>query len=162
MQLRIKAYGGTIMDTIRQMILLGTIFLCLGVMPVSAEQAPYAITISTSQDNVKVGDDVKILIRLTNISEKEVDVALGAEELTYKVYMWDANGHLLKAKPQPTHVAGSVHVGPLYPNQSVQDGFLVANNLYDISSPGQYTIQVKDYIGVAVATSNLLTVTVTQ
>ena len=135
-------------------------------------EQPLEITISTQQSNVMAGDPIKIAIRMKNISKHDITMAaVGSNsqaELNYEIIARDKNGGMLYEtiyrKGIKRGVAGSRKLFTLKPGEEITEKANV-NKLYDLSMPGEYTIQVEKELppseGKGMIKSNTITVTVT-
>jgi hypothetical protein len=166
----------------RANVLLRASFVILSLATLAARQTPapsFSITISTTESTVKVGSKVAITILFKNISQEEVDLAKipgdHGGEFHNVVDVRDADGKLPPETEYKQELEGrrstvnGHHVLPLTsnftqflkPGDLMQDS-LVITNLYDLSKPGKYTIQIErsDDVRKTVVKSNVITVTV--
>jgi hypothetical protein len=139
----------------------------------------FALTIhSNKQERFKVGDEIRIHVSRKNTSEKPVPTAptIPTAETSYKVFVEDADGHLAKETPfgrtlrtgkgehgeETVTVAKSGLFRYLQPGETMNEE-IVLNRLYDLSTPGRYTVYVQlrgDLDGSG--KSNKLTITLVE
>lgn len=151
-------------------------------------KASFSLTIRTSQDVVKAGSEVLVLITLTNISDHDLYDSVPvtsspAGENSYGIeirndkgvrapltrYGYIARGEVPPPEmnaSQPGEWMGSLFTGSVL-LVTVEPGktsgaAIRANELYDLSRPGKYSIQVtkRDDENKTIVTSNTITVTV--
>ena len=153
------------------------LFVIFGVMPAHGAQEPFSIRIRALHDVVKVGDDVHVAITLTNTSDQAFRIgrAIGNEqaELDYVIDVRDKNAFLALKTEYGHTVAGegnyplftSARSVTLKPGEQLEEESIL-NKIYDLGHPGSYVVQVHrdipEQIGYGVATSNAITVTVTE
>ena len=130
-------------------------------------EEPFSIVITTPDATVRPDGDVAIKIRLTNTSDHPINasyqVIWGINE-GYKYEVRDTNGNVLPRKEQKGGAEGSLRFRTLNPGESLQNN-VVLSRVYDMSSPGEYVIQVSRNISGnetdGVVKSNKLKITVT-
>jgi hypothetical protein len=128
-------------------------------------QKPFAITISTPEPTIKAGSALLLEMFLTNGLDHPavIDNAL----TKYDVEVLDSHGKLapLTTNGQDLRKKIGWGGGPRFTVQPGDDlrGGVYVDKLYDISRPGQYTIQVArtDEDSKVVVKSNTITVNVT-
>lgn len=145
-------------------VLLATVSLWSQVHPPSA--GPFSITITAPPAEVKMGKEIEIKIRLTNVSDHKISVPEFYENgvnVSYSYDVRDDKGQLV-AKKSKRRFGGSVGQRTVRVGESVEVGTLVSR-VFDMSRPGQYVIHVSrpipDDPNGGVVTSNTLYVTVT-
>jgi len=148
--------------------------------------SPVEMTIQTKGLTFKKGAEIKLEMTLTNISDRPIDVYTasgangGAAEYDNGIYVRDASGNLLPRIDGRTVVRSDgktikVRSGlpsrrgvTLQPGGQFQD-FTVLNRLFDLSSPGIYTVSAAHEVrldhaspvpALATATSNSVQITV--
>ena len=145
-----------------------------------------AISISAPKDVVAAGARIRIDIAVTNVSESVItlpydssgkvdlsgfrfDVTCGdGRQPKIMKYYWEKTGRKapkenVKDINRDYIVVSDVEPLPVQPRDAVKY-YAVMNDLYDLSVPGQYTIQVNgtDPVTNAVVESNKITITVTK
>ena len=142
------------------MRVLAVLFLLLVSASVAqnSTKAPVSITLSSPHSEYVVGQPIEIDIVLENISNNEISVAKsnarGKAELSYEIDVLDGTGRrapylrwgkiLHGQDPGDGRfgvVSDSQQTHQLQPKATLSDS-AVLNTIYDLSSPGQYVIQV--------------------
>jgi hypothetical protein len=165
-----------------------SIALVFGVFAAAApplRKSPFSLTIHTPKDVVKAGSEVRVGITLTNISDHDIydSVPVGSSpsgEFYYRIeirndkgvrapltrFGYIARGEVPPPEAQPGHLddlifASSVLLVTVEPGK-VSGAVIMANELYDLSRSGKYSIQVNrwDDESKTTVTSNTITVTV--
>jgi hypothetical protein len=159
-------------------------------LPAHGAEPPFTIMLSAEHDTVKAGDDVWIKMIVTNSSDQIIHITHNAPVCEYEVQVRDAPDHMapetdyglqVKNRHKPTATGfvmrggkvflppcmkGNERTGVLAPGKSDDATVLAVSELYDLSRPGQYTIQLRRGIpkdlGGGVVQSNIITVTVTK
>ncbi len=135
---------------------------------------PLEIAISTQQSKIMAGDPIKIAITMKNMSDHDITIIkFGGDsqaELNYEIIVRDKNGEMLNEtsyrKGIKEGVAGSRKLFTLKPSAEITEKANI-NKLYDLSMPGEYTVQVEKELppsegkGKGTIKSNTITVTVT-
>ena len=109
--------------------------------------APFSITISTDTPIVKVGDEMLIKVRLTNISDHNITITKAyfhGFDASYQYEVRDQSGHLAKHAQKETQdvaVVGHWLHRTLKPGDSMHSTTTVSSE-YDVSQPGEYQIQL--------------------
>lgn len=137
------------------------------------QQAEFTLCIATPQTTVKTGADIPIEIKLRNISDHTIPIFVSPGEsgigLAFDVSVLNENG----AKVPETPAGLQAHGKTNRPN-TISGGTMVIavggekkyithiSKIFDISAPGQYTVQVQklDKANKIVVKSNTLTLTV--
>jgi len=128
---------------------------------------PFTITISTDKPTVVAGSHVYIKIKLTNTSDHTVDRSTAYSNGLDRQYLYDVcdeNGNSVE-KPGEHHELNGVSLatGELAPGETA-NGETRITTLYDLTKPGQYTVQLSRFIGKdekqGVVKSNTITITV--
>jgi hypothetical protein len=158
----------------------------LGLRPVSYAQdakpsqntkPSHSLTLTTSQDAVRVGSPILVNVTVTNFTDREmIDSMIKGEPIPkYAVVMdiRDSQGNarpdteeyrqLKKSMLENPRRTGSVAFSSLKPGESDHDTIEV-NRYFDMSEAGIYTIQLRepDFDGKPGVKSNAITVTVTE
>lgn len=124
----------------------------------NSTKAPVSITLSTPHSDYVVGQQIEIDIVLENISNNEISVAQshsrGKAELSYEIDVLDGIGrrapYLRWGKILHGQDPGDGSIGVvsdnkklhhLQPHETLSDS-AVLNTIYDLSTPGQYVVQV--------------------
>ena len=111
---------------------------------------PLKVTISAAREEVKVGEEVRIHVVLTNVSEQTITVLRSpsqeqAEE-HYTVRVYDKSGKDA-TETKYGHAAGSYRFGgseivkPLAPGETMAEDTILSKQ-FDLTAPGEYQIQV--------------------
>lgn len=154
-------------------IVWAALFSTVCAMPAQCQQRPLSIAISTPQSALKVGSEVRIEVTLTNTSNRRVLIQERNPATDYQIDVRDERGTAVpetdfgrKLKEPPVIPMNSRNFGMyLRPNESTKEN-IALSDLYDLSHPGQYTIQVSRAVSNkpkdGVVKSNTITVTVTE
>jgi hypothetical protein len=160
----------------------GYIFLVLTSLVPSAGAAapPLTIQVSTQDAAYKVGQEIRIVLNLTNATDHDVTVSRArgdaVAELSYSIEVWKGDGapaqkteYLRKLTGEykdpkhPTIFLSSSTQLRLKPGESLREQ-AVLTKLYVLDKAGSYKIQashaIPEQLGGGVAKSNLLTITV--
>jgi hypothetical protein len=134
------------------------------------------VRISPMGNLVRVGDGVGIRIVVTNTSFKSLTLWENGPDIDYDVNVLDSHG----VAPPDTERGREVRdkslrsslamissaFATVEPDKTLVESDLAVDDLYDMSRPGRYTIQVQRHIppnqGRGVVKSNTITVTVTE
>jgi hypothetical protein len=119
------------------------------------------------------GDPIKMAITMKNISDHDITmskwVGNSQAELNYEIIVRGNNGEMpietrYKNVIKEGGIGGSRKIFPLKPGEEITETSNI-NKLYDLSRPGEYTIQVEKELpaseGKGMAQSNTITITVT-
>jgi hypothetical protein len=149
--------------------ILSVVFFATGRMVVAKDHLPFAISISTPQPQVKLGEEIPLTISLTNVSQHDIRitqvVADRQAQLDYDIAVTTTRGVPVKfRKGVMTRLGdGSVTFISLQPGGEHAEYALIGS-LFDISEPGAYRIQVtRDvpmYLGEGQVKSNILVITI--
>jgi hypothetical protein len=162
--------------------LLGAFCLACGPVAAKTIKQPFVLNISvenlgsqTGDDRYRVtaGSDIFIKVHLTNISRHNLALGYDSDSrtnvtLSHTYEVRDSSGRVAQKRPinHPEIVTG--HGWPariLKPHESMDITGDFISRLYDLSQPGDYTIQlsraVSDDPKNGVVKSNVITVTVT-
>jgi hypothetical protein len=148
--------------------------LCASVASVSqTSRSTLSLSISLPQQVVKAGSSVEVDITRKNISKHPVGVGqvVGTVERDYEVIVCTSDGHPVPETEFGRKIHGpdkdrdrfeSIVLGTLNPGQKMHQQ-LYANAIYELTSPGTYSIQVAqiDSTSNLVIRSNTVTLTVT-
>jgi hypothetical protein len=113
---------------------------------------------------------MRVQIVLKNISTREISFVRLNPEYEYQITVLDENGKPVpdtalgqKLKDHATVTGGGGPLWTLKPGDTLKD-HVVVNDLYDISTPGKYSVSVErklpEELGVGTVKSNVITVTV--
>jgi hypothetical protein len=163
-----------VMKTLTGCLQGGAILLLLTYGFAQVIAAPFSIAISAPEAAVKRGSQVKVGIKLTNISNREIEFFDTNRYCDYAVEVRDPTGSLAPEGeykrsllcPNGTgRVMGWRKLVRLKPKEFREDEIFVSS-LYNMSQPGKYSVEVmrkapKEF-GEVEARSNLITVTVTE
>jgi hypothetical protein len=156
--------------------LLGAVLL-FSAAGLAQSEAPFAITISPSSDgisagtgSVKIGAEVRAIVTLTNLSDRDMTFQFTSPVCDYAVEVRDSAGELApdtelrRAADCAKRVTGRNFSKLVKPNESAKDGIDVSR-ISDMSRPGEYSVQVmrkapKEFGDVTVK-SNTIKITVT-
>lgn len=116
-------------------------------------QPTISLTIKAEQDVVQAGSAVKVQITITNVSKQKIGVQRernpGHGEIFHEFDIRDADGNpapesnyqkRLRANPPFLSLVPTV----LAPGESAKDEATLSK-LYDLSLPGEYTVQARRY-----------------
>jgi len=168
-------------------VLCAVIVVASSMYSVAEDKAPITVSIQCVQPVVKSGSEVKLLITVTNKSDQDVDMYKtpgpdGHAEDVNKIDIRDASGNLLKRVDfQIVEIGGVQHKLPkririsragiiLKPGASLDD-FAILSNLFDLTKPGKYTVEVQNErrsgdssheLNLIYVKSNTITITVTE
>lgn len=162
------------MNTRFKSLMLATIVAVLGVGISQAAKQPFSITIHAA-DRIVMGSELRLQITLRNVSGRDIVLPKVAgdsqADLDYVIEVRDMvgqsppdteRGQMIKGKSTSRLFKTIGFVG-VKRGEKLQDQ-VVVDRVYDLSHPGQYTIQVTrdipDDLGGGVAKSNTITVTV--
>jgi hypothetical protein len=132
---------------------------------------PFSITISAVRSEVKSGIPVRVKIHLTNTSDREMSETrrhLRGFNANYEYDIRDSAGNRLQTKPLSPAESQlppdwDVSVSSIAPRGSLDD-IATLSREYDLSVPGEYTIQLSRHIegkpDGEVVRSNTITITV--
>jgi len=133
--------------------------------------APFSITISTDKPTVKAGSDVYVEIRMTNTSNHSVDCTHQSQDFLDRSFEYEVRDGSRKLIPklernvplESDGVSGSPR--SIKPGETCEAFGGYVSHPYDMSRPGEYTIQVSRRISGnprdGVVKSNRITITVT-
>jgi len=152
------------------------VFGLCAVIAARAAQQSFTISISTAQSSFKATREIRLQVIITNTSQQEIAVGNAggeAAELSgYEIIVFDDKGNappetryhkgVRREDPNIPVGTGSLVKVSLGPGQSLKDATIL-NRLYDLSKPGNYTIQVQrtDPETKTVVKSNIITLTIT-
>ena len=138
-----------------------------------SRQAPFSLTITADQAEIKSGSEATVNTTLTNLSNRAVSLEFTSPLCDYVVEVRDSTGKMAPdTKDKPAQfcaggmkISGRDIITQLKPNDSWKDNIPVSLSS-DMSQPGKYSVQVmwkppKEFGGVLVK-SNTITVTVTE
>jgi hypothetical protein len=125
--------------------------------------APFSLDIASPSGTVKTGSGVALIIYTTNLSDQELKLDCGRFDFQIQdsqgnPVSWIAGNDLRKV-----HEYGSGHVCRVEPHDTDVTAIHHLEKLYDLSKPGQYTIQASRFDDTAKTwvKSNTITLTVT-
>lgn len=163
--------------------LLGAFCLACGPVAAKTVKQPFVLTISvenlgsqTGADrySVKAGSDIFIKVHLTNISRHNLSLGYDKDSRTnvdfsHEYEVRDSSGHVARKRPiNHPEIGSSGHGWPariLKSHESMDISGDFISRLYDLSQPGDYTIQLSRAVSGdpknGVVKSNAIMVTVT-
>jgi hypothetical protein len=170
--------GGSTRATFVHFVLV-SVLLAGGTQAVPKPQAPFSIAISPLQQSIAAGTEVKVEIALKNISNREIYLSKsnGRSQAEF-VFVVEAHNDAGEPAPETEYqrrvmrrettkrnvLFWSEIILNLKPGEILQDEAIVSN-LYDLSRPGRYLIQVSRRVSDnpkdGVVKSNIIAVTVT-
>jgi hypothetical protein len=129
---------------------------------------PFSLSITPLQATVRSGSEVRVEITLRNVSDQQIEVL--KSEGDYSVAVRGRQGKMARdtqlgrrLKDPSTVRVSSSPLYPLKPQESLKDEISVSK-LYEMSSPGKYTISVTrpipEELGGGIVKSNTTTITV--
>jgi hypothetical protein len=130
-------------------------------------KAPFLLTIN-AKTPVKAGSAVEVKIRLTNISDRELNASTSFEEGLDSRYLYDirdSDGRVVEKKERQHPIFDeSSRSHTLKPGES-RDGSSLVSKVYVMSQPGKYVFQlslpVSNDMKDGVVKSNKISITVT-
>jgi len=136
-----------------------------------APEQSLKITIVAAQNSVMAGDPIEITVTMKNISDHDVTMGKSVgntqAELDYEIIVRGKNGEMLNEtsyKKRIKEAAGSWKTFTLKPGEERTETSNI-NKLYDLSRPGEYTVQVEKELpaseGKGMVQSNTIAITVT-
>lgn len=136
----------------------------------------FTLTVRTAKPSVNSGEPVRIGVTLTNVSRNDISVEHDLSnkgEFFYSVTIQAGNGraprkteynHALHNEPTstPMIVVSSLFNALVSPGKTIIE-MIDLNDLYDLSEPGTYSIQVErtDPLSKTTVHSNKLTIVIT-
>jgi len=143
----------------------------------------YALTIRLKQPDYKAGSEIWAEVAFRNVSDHEIEITprlagLSRPEQAHFYYVPDVRDEKGNAvsetefgrrvrKGEAFYVGGGSealgqHYNPLHPGES-RTSKIRLDDLYDLSTPGKYTVQVQFLdTGAATVKSNIVTLTITK
>jgi hypothetical protein len=159
------------MKTLSIAVFLGTALLLLATEQAQSSAAPFSLTITAAETEIKKGSEVSVNLKLTNNSNRGVSLEFASPLCDYAVDVRDATGkpapdtELRRESDCSEHSTGRDIIAPLGPHESQKDTIPVSA-FSDMSQPGKYSIQVTwkapKQLGGTLVKSNIITVTVTE
>lgn len=151
---------------------LCVIALFLLALPSSPDSQTLALYISAAQQTVKIGSEIKLNVKLTNISDHVVNFFDRRPDCDYSVYVWDDRGNLALQTDYKRQVKCGGNAAEsrnilvtLNPRES-REQELIINRFYELTRPGNYSVEVSRVIppqlGRAEVKSNIITITLTK
>ncbi len=150
------------------LIRLGAILFLLSTGVAQSPQAPFSLTITTSQTENKTGSEVRVTVTLTNTSNRQIMIGVTSGMCDYSVEVRDRGDKLAPA----TKYKRAINCGVLgrnafewlKPHEATTEEIAVSH-FFDMSQPGEYSVLVarrptKEF-GNVVVKSNTLKITVT-
>ena len=144
-------------------------YVVFGLPSKAMENPPFSIKLS-AVSSVKAGSDVYVQVSMHNLRDKPVDCTVASSnaiDLRFKFLVKDTAGNILKRKTgkhPELEGAGSIKMCSLDAGESTAPEDNLISNMYDLSSPGQYTVVVSravdDVRPEQYVQSNLITITV--
>lgn len=130
----------------------------------------FSLTISTIQDAIISGSDIKLMIKLTNDTNHEITLINMDQYCDYTVDVRDSNSQSAPETEKKRKlvcgdaVAGKVITVKLKPGEHHED-LIFVTDLFDMTHPDKYTVQVARKIpkelGKGEVKSNIMNITVT-
>jgi hypothetical protein len=133
--------------------------------PSSNAQASFALAITVASANAKVGDDVVVTIKLKNTSDSTLYLPVSdykhADFTRFVAEVADAKGALLSQKPQKRYWPESQMVAGIKPGKDLVET-LGLSRLFDLTTPGAYTVSVHrvDHLTNVTVNSNEVTLNI--
>jgi hypothetical protein len=153
----------------RQCLFIGCgVALLMGVSTTAQSSDPFSLSLS-APSTVKAGSDVYVQVAMRNLSDGPVDCSRAysnALDLRYRFLVRGESGNQIKrrvSKHPELGGAGSITTCTLDPGESTPAEDNLISNMYNLKSPGKYTVQAlrgvegpsERYIG-----SNVVTIVV--
>ncbi len=154
----------------RQSVFLGWgAALLMAVSSTAQTSDPFSLTLS-APSTVKAGSDVYVQVAMNNLSGTPVDCSRAysnALDLRYRFLVRDESGNQVKkrvSKHPELEGAGSITTCTLDAGKSTPSEDNLISNMYNLKSPGQYTVQAlrgADGASEKYVASNVVTIVVT-
>ena len=130
---------------------------------VAKPQQPFSLAIETDQEEVKTGGKVAVTVALTNQTAASIQVTNAWTEYSLDVRGPDGNpapltAEGIKLRNNYGHSGGNVLV--VAPGEKKSMGLIRIDQLFEMSQPGEYMIQVGRGENESLVKSNTLNVTV--
>jgi type 1 fimbria pilin len=141
---------------VRCALLLMAMGICFGqaTPPAHNNKMSFSIKISSPQKVVKVGSPILLVVKITNISDRDISHATAPghsmPEFTCDIEVRDSRGSVasetpyglkVRGKDASYHHGGSMLLQTLKPGEELQQE-TVLSRIYDMTQAGKYTIQV--------------------
>jgi hypothetical protein len=131
----------------------------------------FSLKISTSQENVSIGSEIKLRTMLTNETDHDITIHERNRACDYALEVRNSRGELAPETEQERQlkcgeaVAGRNIIVTLKPGEDYE-GEIYVNGLYDMTQPDKYTLQVAREIpkelGKGTVKSNIITIDVSD
>jgi hypothetical protein len=111
---------------------------------------PFTITINAHQENVRPGEEIRVHIVLTNVSDQPLVVLMSPNpaeaELHYTVFVHDQSGKNASETDYGRRIRlrqliGSDAATVLKPGEKLEE-LTVLTKVFDLSAPGEYEVQL--------------------
>jgi hypothetical protein len=135
---------------------------------------PFSLSILQPQGPFRPGSPVELIVTLANRSVGEIVIRDKNRWCDYELEVRESRGQRppetsykreLKCNNKFVVTTGKNSIRTLKPHESYSD-LMIVNQLYDLSRPGEYTIQVSRLVppglGGGTVKSNVITVTITE
>jgi hypothetical protein len=166
------------------LIILGVrLGVCQSNQPSIAATAPFSVHISTPQQVVKAGSQIRLDIQTRNLTQHAMmwevvqSPGPGRAEFLFQPIVHDPRGNLALTKLEERNLKGHLREGedlstnfstvpvPL-PAGETANNVMLLSDIYDLSRPGDYTVMIEKSVSQAAASptlvkSNTITITVT-
>ncbi len=153
-------------------VLLAMLLHLFGTSPPQVADQPLSLSISASEQTVKVGSELKIRATLTNVTSHLITLRDRIPACDYPVEVRDSDGRLATETDYKRHLKCNASFTEsrkvlviLKPQESRQEEILITR-LFELNNPGIYSVQVSRTIpkdlGEGPIKSNTLTITVTK
>jgi hypothetical protein len=110
---------------------------------IASAQSAFSLVVSVPKTTAKVGEDLKVEINITNISDHDILYDASGREPPFGLEVRDSGGRDIPRTTQGRRALafeGSVFASPLHPGESVHRERL-ANKDFELTSPGKYLVQ---------------------
>jgi hypothetical protein len=131
----------------------------------------FSLTISTIEDTVSAGSEIKLMIKLTNDTNHVIALVNRDQYCDYTVEVHDSNGQSAPETEKKRNlkcgdeVAGKRIVLKLKPGEHHED-LIFVNDLFDMTHPDKYTVratrEIPKELGQGKVKSNIITITVKE
>jgi hypothetical protein len=153
-------------------VVVGLLLLSSVKLAKGQTRQPFSLEISTAQDQFKIGAEIKVQIKLMNVSDQNILIHRSlnpshSEESGFLMDVRDGEGKSAVETETQRVLRGEVSevfitsggAGWLPPGQS-EPYFMIVGDFFDLTKPGEYKIQVQriDPVSKVLVKSNVIAV----
>src|ERR1700722_426018 len=153
----------------RAAVLYGVVLHAILMSSVAAYATePFTLAVTPLSQRIESGSRVELDVALTNTSDHDLNASSmyqGSGNESCQIEVRDSSGNRLKRLQRPDDDGKGLHSSdlnpPLKPNESVKD-WINVTAFYDLTDPGEYTIELSRQLGrkSSIVRSNVVTVTI--